>query len=198
MTIGCTTVVASLFGGATGRAGIQPGVSTPRTLATTAAQPPASAQQAPPDVLQEADPDVHFTVRWLTYNGQYELRIESLTRLGTVTALNWTPPPSLRVVSVTRSQGGSCGVSPTGGISCETRLLPSSCRGDTCYPANTAITVDFTAALTGNPPGSSFTDLFWGSYLDVTAMNLLPAPYSDFPLCPKGHLSTKAHPCSPR
>jgi len=155
------------------------------------------ARAASPTALQQATSDVHYTVRWQDYRGQYELQLQSLTRLGTVTGVSWTPPPSLRVSSITGVRGGVCAVTAAGGISCRLKLPPPTCAGDTCSPAPAQATVDFTATLTGAVPGATFSDLFWGSYLTVTGLTPAPPPYTDLPRCTKGHASTKRHPCTP-
>jgi hypothetical protein len=157
-----------------------------------------SAGSPSPQTLSQASANVHFTVTWLNYSGQYQLQFESLTTLGTVTALTWTPPPSLAVTAITSTSGGICTITATGGISCQTSLSPPPCSGDTCYPARSLLTVDFTASLTGNPPGSTFASLFWGSYLQVTGLTPTSPAFNDLPFCAKGQVSTKHHLCVPR
>jgi hypothetical protein len=150
---------------------------------------------ASPQALSKATANVHFNVKWLNYSGQYEIQFESLTTLGTVTALDWIPPANLAVAAITDSQGGTCIISTHQGITCQTSLSPPSCSGDTCYPADGLLTVYFTAKLTGIPPGSTFADLFWGSYLQVTGLSPTPATFNDLPLCKRGQVSTRRHLC---
>jgi hypothetical protein len=156
---------------------------------------PGTAASA--DQLAAATPDVHYIVHWLDYNGHYQLQIENLSPIGAVTSLTWVPPPSLRVTAISSSQGGNCTVADSGGISCKAQLRPPSCDAGACESAASIITVKFTAALTGTPPGSTFSDLMWGSFVQVTGMTVEPSSYSDLPRCRKGTLSTRKHPCAP-
>ena len=147
-------------------------------------------------ILAEVTTDVHFTVRWLNYSGEYQLEIQSLTNFGTVTSLTWVPPTSLRVATIIDETGGSCTITSVGGLSCTTALRPPVCSEGTCHPAASAMTVDFNASLTNDSTGASFTDLFWGSYLEVTG--IAPSPtFGDLPVCEKHEKATSKHLCVP-
>jgi hypothetical protein len=147
-----------------------------------------------------AYPPVFFTMHWLDFSGHFQAVIQNMTPRGYANAVTWTPPPSITVTAITSSKGGTCHLTADGTVACNGRLAPPTCVRGTCYPsAGSSITITFTAALTGIPPGpgSTFEGLsLIGTSLQVTDMTFLPPSYNDLPLCRKGQSSTKAKPCS--
>jgi hypothetical protein len=155
-----------------------------------------NAIRSSPSLTKKATPNVHFIVHWLDYAGHYQLEIENYSRLGTVTGFEWMPPDDLLLASVDTVKGGACHLMPDGGILCRSNLTASRCDGDTCYPGSGAITITFTAKLNPAVDGAAFTNLFWGSYLNVTSLAPSPQTFPDLPLCRHGQTSTKTIPCT--
>jgi hypothetical protein len=166
--------------------------------ASSAAEAPGSdgAVRSAPTLTQKATPNVHFIVHWLDYAGHYQLEIENYSQLGTVTGLKWMPPDDLLLSSVDTVRGGACHLTPDGGILCRSDLTASRCDGDTCYPGSGAIIITFTAKLNPAVSGAAFTNLFWGSYLNVTSLAPSLQTFPDLPLCRHGQMSTKTKPCA--
>lgn len=194
MCLGLATIVSLASAGV-----VSVGASAQRLETLSGLEAPASAV-------------VVLIERPVDYSGDYQVEVQNLDPRGTVDTFTWTPPPSLNVTAVTATQGGACSITAAGAVQCTVSLGAPNCTssssgGTTCHPAATsAMTFNFTAVLTGFPPGASFTqNLFLGAYqqqLQVTGMTLLPPPvvrqFTDLPLCAKGHSSTKAKPCVKR
>jgi hypothetical protein len=156
------------------------------------------SRQVDQQTLALASHDVHYIATWLDYSGQYKLQIENMSPVGIVTSVNWVPPPTLRITAITSTQGGTCQVADSGAIACHSQIEPPVCDRGSCSPHHGLLTIYFTAALTGDPPGSSFSDLMWESHVELTGMTRVPPPFTDLPLCRHGQVSTRAKPCARR
>lgn len=155
-----------------------------------------------PDQGAKQGNDAVVVVRQFT-NQRYELLVQNTSGIGWINTFEWVPPPGMKVTKITRVSAGQCKL-VAGDISCTTKLTPPKC---TCRPGG-SMTIDFSA--TGRDPttqdGHTLTLGVIGSFLRIEKMTPvpyhipswiggLPTPTTDLPLCKKGQVSTKAHPC---
>jgi hypothetical protein len=132
-----------------------------------------------------------MVVRIISTN-HYQIEVQNTNPRSFIKSFVYTPPNGLTVTAVTGAEGGTCSLS-SGQINCAGKLVPSTCDG--CVGAS--LIVNFTGA--GLDP--TFANGFWTYYgvvggLQVTGTIPVQKPtFGDLPLCKKGHVSTKAHPC---
>ena len=120
--------------------------------------------------------------------GKYQVEIENGNPTRFVSSFNWTPPSGLNVTAVTGSIGGICRLTGDGIIVCKGLAPPP----DSMTSVGGSIIVNFTA--TGRQP--TWTGSYWIHYGVIGSVQVQMTRFNDLPLCPKGHQSTKAHPCA--
>ncbi|HWB23274.1 MAG TPA: hypothetical protein VG652_10340 [Gaiellaceae bacterium] len=110
--------------------------------------------------------------------GRYELEVQNTSRIGYIKSFHWTPPRKLKILAVTSSSRGKCGVDPAGEISCALSLPPPKCL---CRPSGGSVTIDFTTppAVVLHIQGHAVNPGVLGARLQIVAMTpihyLVPA-----------------------
>jgi hypothetical protein len=121
-------------------------------------------------------------------SGKYQVEVENGNPTHFISSFNWTAPSGMRVTAITGSVGGICRLTTDGIIVCKGLAPPPTSA--TSVGGN--ILVNFTA--TGRQP--TWTGSYWIHYGIIGSVQVQMTQFSDLPLCPKGHKSTKAHPCA--
>jgi hypothetical protein len=158
----------------------------------------AQAATVDPNTLGRGSGDAVSVVSWIS-PGTYQLAVQNTSGIGYINTFSWTPPTTLTITAVTKSEGGKCSL-VGGDIQCSGKIAPPKC---TCA-AGGDLTVTFTAK--GLEP--TFANGYWTYYgfsgANLRIQSMTPVPYhipsslptfTDFPSCKKGQKSTKARPC---
>jgi hypothetical protein len=104
--------------------------------------------------------------------GKYELEIQNTSRIGYIKSFRWTPPPKLKILTVTSSSRGKCAVGATGDIVCASTLPPPKCL---CRPSGGSVTIEFTTPPTVvlHIQGHAVNPGVLGARLQIVAMTAI-------------------------